>query len=62
MISPSDLFDEDEIVDVKDDLVNECKNYGEIISVEIPKPDEKGICTYGVGKIFVKFNHIVAAK
>jgi splicing factor U2AF subunit len=62
MISPSDLFDEDEIVFVKDDLINECKNYGEIISVEIPKPDEKGMCTYGVGKIFVKFNHIVAAK
>jgi hypothetical protein len=47
---------------VKDDLLHEFKNYGEIISIEIPKPDENGICTFGVGKIFVKFNHIVAAK
>lgn len=63
MISPTDLFDEEEIVQVKDDLLQESKNYGEIISIEIPKPDETtGHATYGVGKIFVKFNHIVAAK
>jgi len=62
MISKEDLFEEDEIVRIKDDLLQELKIYGEIISIEIPKPDEKGTCTYGVGKIFVKFNHIVAAK
>ena len=42
MISISDLFDEEEIVNVKDDLLSECKEYGEIISIEIPRPDEKG--------------------
>lgn len=62
MISVEDLFEEEEIIHVKDDLLQECKNYGEIISIEIPRPDDQGHATLGVGKIFVKFNHIVAAK
>lgn len=62
MISYEDLFEEDEIIQVKDDILTECKSYGEIISIEIPRPDENGVATYGVGKIFVKFNHIIAAK
>lgn len=62
MISYEDLFEEDEIIQVKDDILSECRGYGEIIYIEIPKPDEVGIATFGVGKIFVKFNHIIAAK
>ena len=62
MISAEDLFDEEEIILVKDDLLQECKHFGEIISIEIPRPDSRGQATLGVGKIFVKFNHIVAAK
>jgi len=62
MISKEDLFEEDEVIRVKDDLLQELKRFGEIISIEIPRPDEKGVCTVGVGKIFVKFNHIVAGK
>jgi splicing factor U2AF 65 kDa subunit len=62
MISVEDLNEEEEIFKVKDDLLTECKNYGEIISIEIPRPDDVGIASFGVGKIFVKFNHIIAAK
>ena len=62
MISYKDLFEEDEIIQVKDDILTECRGYGEILSIEIPKPDENGVATFGVGKIFVKFNHIIAAK
>jgi len=62
MISVEDLNEEDEIFKVKDDILTECKSYGEIISIEIPRPDENGIASFGVGKIFVKFNHIIAAK
>ena len=40
MISIEDLYEEDEILQVRDDLLQECKNYGEIISIEMPKPDE----------------------
>ncbi len=62
MISVEDLNEEDEIYKVKDDILTECKSYGEIISIEIPRPDDHGIASFGVGKIFVKFNHIIAAK
>ena len=62
MISYEDLFEEDEIFQVKDDILTECRAFGEIISIEIPKPDDYGVATFGVGKIFVKFNHIIAAK
>lgn len=34
-----------------------------MVDIKAPSPDPKtGNCTKGVGKIFVKFNHIVAAK
>jgi len=62
MISIEDLFDEEFIITVKDDLLHECKNLGDIISIEIPKLSEDCMTTYAIGKIFVKFNHIVAAK
>ena len=62
MISYEDLLEEDEIIRVKDDILQECKSFGEIISIEIPKPDDNGVATFGVAKIFVKFNHIIAAK
>ena len=38
MISPTDLFDEQEIFRVKDDLIQECQKFGEVIALEIPKP------------------------
>ena len=62
MISYEDLLEEDEIIRVKDDILQECKSFGEIISIEIPKPDDNGVATFGVAKIFVKLNHIIAAK
>jgi hypothetical protein len=62
MISVEDLNEEDEIFKVKDDILTECKSFGEIISIEIPRPDDNGVASFGGGKIFVKFNHIIAAK
>jgi hypothetical protein len=62
MISAEDLNEEDEIFKVKDDILTECKSFGEIIYIEIPRPDDNGVASFGVGKIFVKFNHIIAAK
>ena len=38
MLSPADLFDEEEVFQVKDDLIQQCSNFGEIIALEIPKP------------------------
>lgn len=71
MMSASDLFDEEEIYRVKDDLIEVCQEFGEIIALEIPRPtlkkdaDEKEKLyeyTYGVGKLFVKFENVVSAK
>ena len=38
MISPSDLFDKNEVFRVKDDLVAECMKYGDILEMDIPVP------------------------
>ena len=38
LISITDLFDEEEIFRVKDDLVSECQKFGEVIALEIPRP------------------------
>jgi splicing factor U2AF subunit len=38
MLSPADLFDEEEVFQVKDDLIQQCSMFGEIIALEIPKP------------------------
>lgn len=81
MISPTDLFDEEELFRVKDDLLSECSTYGSVASMEIPRPKKKKPqfdaagkviisdkyknlyeCDYGVGKIFVVFDTMVAAK
>lgn len=75
MISVEDLFDLQEVERVRQDVVQECKVFGDIISVEIPRPNTNKavevqgniipgavIVSYAHGKIFVKFSHIVAAK
>lgn len=75
MISVEDLFDNQEVERVKQDIVAECKAFGDIISIEIPRPNTNkaievqgnvlpgaAIVSYAHGKIFVKFSHIVAAK
>ena len=68
MISVSDLFDEEVIFLVKDDLVSMCENYGEVVALEIPKPavnkedPSTSSFSYGVGKLFIKFENIIDAK
>ena len=56
-------------------MIQECKPFGDIISVEIPRPNQNQradvtgnilpgtvIASHAHGKIFVKFSHIVSAK
>jgi hypothetical protein len=38
MIALEDLFFEAQIQQVKDDLLQECVAFGDIISIEIPRP------------------------
>ena len=65
LISVSDLFDEVEIFRVKDDLIELCQAYGEVTALEIPRPlgsRNPYTYSYGVGKLFVKFESITNAK
>ena len=73
MIPVEALFDAEEVNLVKEDLISECATFGDIINVEIPRPATNGelktgqakrtsLLTYGHGKIFMKFNHVIAAK
>ena len=63
MCTPEDLFDEEFLIDLKNDVKEECGKYGKIDKIDIPVPDQKtGRCSSSVGKIFVKFAYILAAK
>lgn len=63
IVTPEDLLDESDKKEILKDLCAECKEYGDIVDIKAPGPDpNSGNCTKGVGKVFVKFNHIVAAK
>lgn len=58
-----DLYDEDFVEDLENDLADECKKYGPIENVVVPQPDLS--CGYAgpcVGKVFVKFLYITHAK
>ncbi len=35
--------------------MEECKNYGKVISIKIPRPDLDGAAVSGIGKVFVEF-------
>lgn len=54
MISLKEIEDEDEYDDLYDDVMEECKNYGKVIQVKIPRPDlHESVC--GLGKVFVEY-------
>lgn len=63
IVTPEDLLDETEKKEILKELCAECKEFGDVVDIQAPGPDvNTGNCTKGVGKVFVKFNHIVAAK
>ena len=63
LMSPEDLLDESEKKEILRDLCDQCRTFGDVVDIKAPSPElATGHCTEGVGKIFVKFNHIVAAK
>jgi len=39
MIRVPDLYDDEEVELVKQDLAAECKTFGDIISIEVPRPN-----------------------
>lgn len=54
MVTMKELEDDDEYDELYDDVMEECKNYGKVISVKIPRPEE-GTQISGLGKVFVEY-------
>jgi splicing factor U2AF subunit len=54
MVSKEELEDDEEYEGIMEDVREECSRYGEVVSVEIPRP-VGGVDIPGVGKIFVEF-------
>ncbi|KAJ1918786.1 hypothetical protein H4219_002405 [Mycoemilia scoparia] len=54
MVTPEELQDDDEYMDIVEDVKEECSKFGQVIDIRIPRPDsEKEVP--GVGKIFVVY-------
>jgi RNA recognition motif-containing protein len=54
MCTMKELEDDDEYDDLYDDVLEECKNYGKVIQVKIPRC-EGNISISGLGKVFVEY-------
>ena len=58
-----DLYDEEYVEDLETDVMEECKKYGAVESVVVPRPDMGcGYAGPSVGKVFAKFLYITHAK
>ncbi|KAJ8005124.1 hypothetical protein DPEC_G00143390 [Dallia pectoralis] len=54
MVAPEELVDEEEYEEIVEDVRDECSKYGQVKSIEIPRPVD-GLEVPGTGKIFVEF-------
>ncbi|XP_019724660.1 U2 small nuclear RNA auxiliary factor 2a isoform X3 [Hippocampus comes] len=54
MVAPEDLVDDEEYEEIVEDVRDECSKYGQVKSIEIPRPVD-GLEVPGTGKIFVEF-------
>ncbi|XP_062867012.1 U2 small nuclear RNA auxiliary factor 2b isoform X1 [Trichomycterus rosablanca] len=57
MVSPEELLDDDEYEEIVEDVREECSKYGQVKSIEIPRPVD-GLEIPGTGKIFVEFTSL----
>mmetsp|Transcript_8305 Transcript_8305/g.16381 ORF Transcript_8305/g.16381 Transcript_8305/m.16381 type:complete len:275 (-) Transcript_8305:659-1483(-) len=63
MLTPQDLFEEDDFQDIHTDIWQECQVFGAVEEVVIPRPDPISMDVFpNVGKVYVKFFDFVAAK
>ncbi|XP_035285172.1 U2 small nuclear RNA auxiliary factor 2a isoform X4 [Anguilla anguilla] len=54
MVAPEELLDDEEYEEIVEDVRDECSKYGQVKSIEIPRPVD-GLEVPGTGKIFVEF-------
>eukprot|EP00743_Colponemidia_sp_Colp-15_P006746 GILK01007274.1.p1 GENE.GILK01007274.1~~GILK01007274.1.p1 ORF type:complete len:304 (-),score=48.86 GILK01007274.1:157-1068(-) len=62
MVTPEVLWDDEDVNDIKEDIINECNKHGRVTSIEIPRPARNGATVPGVGKVFVEFDDVIGAK
>ena len=61
-VFPEDLIKDDEYKAIVEDMRNEASQYGTLINVVIPRPPEDLSFKPGVGKVFMHFSDITAAR
>ncbi|KAH9145486.1 hypothetical protein AeRB84_010617 [Aphanomyces euteiches] len=61
MVQASELEDDDEFADLKEDIEEECNKFGKVVALEIPRPNGNET-VLGVGKVFVRFEDISGAQ
>uniref|UniRef100_A0AAY4C060 Splicing factor U2AF subunit n=1 Tax=Denticeps clupeoides TaxID=299321 RepID=A0AAY4C060_9TELE len=54
MVVPEELVDDDDYEEILEDVREECRKYGSVRSIEIPRP-VNGVEVPGCGKIFVEY-------
>jgi len=54
MVVEDELKDEEEYEDILEDIREECSKFGEVKSLEIPRP-VPGVEVPGLGKVFIEF-------
>jgi len=55
MVNLKELEDDDEYDDLMEDVREECKIYGKVVDVKIPRIETPGEMVSGLGKIFVEY-------
>lgn len=61
MVQKDELFDDEEYEEIYEDVRDECSKYGNVVSVEIPRPTPE-FEPPGCGKIFVEFSSASESK
>lgn len=63
LLMPEELVEHEDHHEAEKMILKLAMDFGEVISVEIPKPDGlTGVCTIGTAKAFIKFRSLVSAK
>mmetsp|Transcript_10568 Transcript_10568/g.17284 ORF Transcript_10568/g.17284 Transcript_10568/m.17284 type:complete len:223 (-) Transcript_10568:494-1162(-) len=62
MVTLEDLENDDSYTDIMEDVRDECRNYGDIEEVIIPRPSKDGSTVTGLLKIFIKYSSIEGAE
>lgn len=55
VVSPDELGDDDEYVDILEDMKTEGSKYGNLVNVVIPRPSPNADIDSGVGKVFLEY-------